>query len=242
MRLFFLFLSFALIIFRSPEIRASAFSEKHVDPFANRLIDPSTALVLMLGAGSVALVNNKDDEIRDVWSNHQKMSSSQSKIGDILGTGIPGLAIVLGQYYFDSNENHYQSHLRSIIYGTLGVYNLKYAFKRNRPGNSQNQQSFPSGHTMTAFATATAMTYAYGWKAAIVAYPLTVFVGLSRLADDNHWGSDIVGGAFLGFIVARASSYEFVIEQKSKTNMQPRWFFYPDVGPESQGVGVVFSF
>ncbi len=241
MRLFFLFLSFVLIIFKSPESRASAFSEKHVDPFANRLLDRTSAFAFLMGAGSVALVNPHDDEIREDWKNHQKIVSSQSEIGDILGTGIPGLAIVLGQYYFDSNENHYQSHLRSIIYGTLGVYTLKYAFKRNRPGNSQNQQSFPSGHTMTAFATATAMTYAYGWKAAVIAYPLATFVGLSRLADDNHWGSDIVGGAFLGFILARASSYEF--QQNSKTNEdQSQWFFYPNIGSESQGAGLIYSF
>ncbi len=241
MRLFFLLLSYAVISFKSPESLARTFSEKHVQPFSSRLIDQTSAFVFLTAAGSVALVNNEDDQIREDWKNHQKMLSSQSAIGDILGTGIPGLAIVLGQYYFDSDENHYQSHLRSIVYGTIGVYTLKYAFKRNRPGNSQNQQSFPSGHTMTAFATATALAYAYGWKAAFVAYPLAAFVGLSRLADDSHWGSDVVGGAFLGFILARASSYEF--KQNAETNeVESQWFFYPAIGLGSQGAGLAYLF
>ena len=246
MRLFFLFLCyliFSIVIIKSPSSEAANFSEKHFSPFANRLLDSTSALVFLAAAGSVAVVNNNDQQIRDDWKDHQKMPSNQSKIGDILGTGVPGLMIVAGQFYLDSNENHYQSHLRSLVYGTLGVYSLKYAFKRSRPGNSQNQQSFPSGHTMTAFATATAMTYAYGWKAAIVAYPVAAFVGLSRLADDNHWGSDVVGGAFLGFILARASCYDAEPEKNIEKNAnQSLWFFFPVVGPDHQGAGLVLSF
>ena len=87
------------------------------------------------------------------------------------------------------------------------------------------------------------MTYAYGWKAAIVAYPLATFVGLSRLADDNHWGSDVVGGAFLGFILARASSYDVQSDKNIEKNAnQSLWFFYPDVGPDHQGASLVVSF
>ncbi len=248
MRLFFLslsYLTFTLVMTQSSISQAISFSEKHFTPFANRLLDPTSALVFLAGAGSVAVVNNNDQQIRDDWKDHQKMPSSQSEIGDILGTGVPGLMIAAGQFYLDSDENHYQSHFRSLVYGTLGVYSLKFAFKRSRPGNSQSQQSFPSGHTTTAFATATAMTYAYGWKAAVVAYPIATFVGLSRLADDSHWGSDVVGGAFLGFILARASCYELEAEKKiepEQKSEQSLWFFYPDVGPDHQGAGLVYIF
>ncbi len=235
MRLFFLI---ALSLNISSQGLASPFSEKHIDPFLIRLSDKTTQVLLAAGTLSVLAVNPQDEEIRSNWKQHQKMPESQSAVGDILGTGGPGLVIAASQYYFDSNENHYQSHLRALANTTLATYTLKYSFGRSRPGGSRSRQSFPSGHTATAFATATALTYAYGFPAAAVAYPVAAFVGLSRLAVDAHWGSDIVGGAFLGFIIGRASSYEFREPSGLMTNI----FIFPVAALDFQGVGLALSF
>jgi membrane-associated phospholipid phosphatase len=83
---------------------------------------------------------------------------------------------------------------------------LKLVANRERP-NSANRFSFPSGHTYGAFASATALSYAYGWKAAVIMFPVATFVGLSRMADDEHWLSDVVGGTFLGFYCGRSAYY-----------------------------------
>jgi membrane-associated phospholipid phosphatase len=118
---------------------------------------------------------------------------------------------------------------------------MKYSFGRQRPGNSDSHQSFPSGHTSVSFATATSLTYAYGWKAAVIAYPVAVLVGLSRLSDDAHWASDVVGGAFVGFIMARASSYDWD-DSSGATHSKTNLVFYPDFGPHEMGLGLTYRY
>ncbi len=82
-----------------------------------------------------------------------------------------------------------------------GVVNgLKYSVKRLRPDNS-SYNSFPSGHTATAFMTATMLHKEYGWRSpwfSIGSYTAAAFTGFSRLLNNRHWMSDIVAGAAIG--------------------------------------------
>jgi len=65
--------------------------------------------------------------------------------------------------------------------------------------------SFPSGHSAAAFSLATVVALQYrrhGWVP-VVAYSLAAGVGLSRMALDRHWASDVAIGAVVGHLVAR---------------------------------------
>ncbi|MEO8334177.1 MAG: phosphatase PAP2 family protein [bacterium] len=66
-------------------------------------------------------------------------------------------------------------------------------------------QSFPSGHTSTAFAAASAVTSEARrmwpksvWYVAPVMYGGATLVGLSRMYHNNHWASDVALGAAIG--------------------------------------------
>lgn len=145
-----------------------------------------------------------DSSARDQWKDNQVMGKEESKYGDQFDLYAVAPLIALGQLYFD--PHHGEALARALIYNGIATQTLKVTFQRRRPG-SDNLRSFPSGHSSTAFATATALTYSYGIKAAVWAYPLATFVGLSRMADDKHWFSDVVSGAFLGIWIGRASSF-----------------------------------
>ena len=79
---------------------------------------------------------------------------------------------------------------------------LKYSTRRERPDGS-GPTSFPSGHAADTFAFATALERHLGWKGAVPAYILALYVAISRLPANRHWLSDAVFGSSVGIIAGR---------------------------------------
>jgi membrane-associated phospholipid phosphatase len=71
---------------------------------------------------------------------------------------------------------------------------------------SSARDSFPSGHTITAFAVATVISRRYGrhrrWVP-ILAYGGAAAIGFSRLTLSAHYTSDVFVGAALGYSISR---------------------------------------
>lgn len=68
--------------------------------------------------------------------------------------------------------------------------------------------SFPSGHTVTAFATAYALgLFLPKWRAAL--YLTAIAVGVSRVALGAHYPSDVVAGAVIGYASAWLTARAF---------------------------------
>lgn len=63
-----------------------------------------------------------------------------------------------------------------------------------------NLDSFPSGH-MAQAVLLTALLAVYLPRSRYVLVPLTVFVGLSRVAQERHYVSDVIAGAGLALLV-----------------------------------------
>ncbi len=76
------------------------------------------------------------------------------------------------------------------------VYTLKPLVDRTRPDGGS--QSFPSGHTASAFAGAAFLQFRYGWRIGLPAYVLAAYVGQSRVATKRHYTSDVLAGAAIG--------------------------------------------
>lgn len=82
------------------------------------------------------------------------------------------------------------------------VNTLKHTTKELRPDNSSNN-SFPSGHTATAFMCATILHKEYGmispWYS-IGGYTLAGLTGITRQLNNRHWIGDVLVGAGIGMI------------------------------------------
>jgi membrane-associated phospholipid phosphatase len=83
-----------------------------------------------------------------------------------------------------------------------------YSFQRWRGFQGYRFQSFPSGHTTTAFAFASTVTRETqfwwphaAWYVGTVFYGGASLVGMSRIYNNQHWASDVMAGAAIGTIV-----------------------------------------
>ena len=91
----------------------------------------------------------------------------------------------------------------SYAWCALFVNSIKYSAKEMRPDGS-TANSFPSGHTATAFTAATIMHKEYGltrspwWS--IFGYGCATTTGIMRTLNNRHWISDVLVGAGLGVI------------------------------------------
>ncbi|WP_240339604.1 phosphatase PAP2 family protein [Flavobacterium arcticum] len=129
------------------------------------------------------------------------------------------------------------------------VMGLKSLTKIERPdGSSKN--SFPSGHTATAFAGAEFLWQEY--KDVSIWYGITGYVvasgtGLFRMYNDRHWFTDVMAGAGIGILSTKIAYWvnPFIKKkifgkktEESKTSVS----FIPFYNREQAGFGVAVTF
>ncbi|KAF2083003.1 phosphatase PAP2 family protein [Flavobacterium sharifuzzamanii] len=97
---------------------------------------------------------------------------------------------------------------RSVIFATsyiimaTTVLSLKSIVHEERPDGSSNN-SFPSGHTATAFAGAEFLYQEYKDKSiwyGIAGYAVATGTGLFRIYNNRHWLTDVAAGAGIGIL------------------------------------------
>lgn len=79
---------------------------------------------------------------------------------------------------------------------------MKHIISTRRPDNSDDH-SFPSGHTATAFVTATILHREYGHIHPLVSiggYATAAATGILRIRKNRHWASDVAAGAGIGIL------------------------------------------
>ncbi|MDR0791973.1 MAG: phosphatase PAP2 family protein [Chitinophagaceae bacterium] len=117
-----------------------------------------------------------------------------------------------GYGYFSKNKTEQKNGIEtamSIASSAIIAEGFKVVINRDRPWqkyptevfpqSNETGQSFPSGHTTLAFATATSLTLEYKkWYIAAPAYLWAASVGYSRLYLGMHYPSDVFAGAVIG--------------------------------------------
>lgn len=97
-----------------------------------------------------------------------------------------------------------------------------------RPDNSGND-SFPSGHTASAFSSATTLHRRYGWEMGFPAYAVATLTGVAReRARQHHW-YDVLAGAVIG----GATGWYFTDAFDNRVQLVP-W-------ADSKGAGISLS-
>jgi membrane-associated phospholipid phosphatase len=110
--------------------------------------------------------------------------------------------------------------VRAQVVSQVMVQALKVTVRRDRPDHSNNM-SFPSGHSASAFATATVLQRYYGWKVGAPAYAVGSYVALARMSWNRHHATDVVMGAGFGIAAARTVTMS-VAKTKFSVGVQPQ--------------------
>ncbi|MBR6278833.1 MAG: phosphatase PAP2 family protein [Bacteroidales bacterium] len=90
---------------------------------------------------------------------------------------------------------------------------IKETAGERRPDMSATN-SFPSGHTATAFMGAELIRLTHGKALSIPAYLAAATVGCFRIHNNRHWFNDLVAGAGIGILSARISHWLLPIEKR----------------------------
>ena len=204
-----------------------------------------------------------DDEIYDFVDGtfgNEKWNTA-SKCTDVFGEEYFILPTVALTYAVGAIGNHCRlknmslAALQSFVYAEVASAGLKVLTCRLRPSEVNSQQStvnnqtwlgpfksfkstsFPSGHAMRSFALATTIAGFYPDKkwVGIVSYSLATMTSLGRVVSKEHWASDVIVGAALGYFIGRGVvKFNEKIGNISSVEIQPIATNY--------GLGVVINF
>ncbi|MBO4871151.1 MAG: phosphatase PAP2 family protein [Muribaculaceae bacterium] len=127
------------------------------------------------------------------------------------------------------------------------VNGIKYTASEMRPDGS-TRNSWPSGHTATAFMAATILHKEYGltrspWFS-VGAYSLATATGVMRVLNNRHWISDVLSGAGIGILSTELGYGLMDLLFKGKGLLRNDIEYYPDLRKNpsffsiSMGVGL----
>ena len=178
------------------------FSEEAASPWTT---NARTALWIGGGATLVTAVfeDNFDASQDDIVND--KPLGDFSRFGDLMGQMVPNIIYMGGQsiagYY--GNDKGYDRAIgmfKATAYSSLVTTGLKYTIREPRPNDHSTRNSFPSGHSTTAFAFSGYIASEHGWGWGSAALVLSTFVGASRINDNMHRTHDVLAGATIGWV------------------------------------------
>lgn len=147
------------------------------------------------------------------------------------------------------DKDHREGWQDKVVMGATGmavmgilVNSLKYTVCEMRPDGSR-RNSFPSGHTATAFVGAELVRIEYGWGWGAAAYTAAAATGFLRMYNEKHWFHDVIAGAGIGILSARVAYWLLPWEQKQlgKISFLPYFAPYAD-GETAAGLALSYKF
>ena len=199
--------------------------------------------LLLAGGASVAMNQGPDKDIAGYFERHEVFHNSADRGLKTLGN--PGYHFAAaGLWYIASinNDDHINKERAWIMIRALSVTGLStITLKEIRSDRTpvDNRWAWPSGHTSSSFAVASVLDEFYGPAIGIPAYAAASLVGLRMMDQGDHWASDVVFGATLGWVVGHTIAGEHKDFEVAGFKVLP--YTYSNSGP-TVGINLVKRF
>jgi hypothetical protein len=185
-----------------------------------KFVSWDTAMVLGGGGGAALVGHIWDDDLADEVKSAGQFNAAMEP-GHTYGAFTIQFAVGIGMYATGWLADKGKlarvggDIMRAQLLGQAYAQALKFTVGRERPDGS-NDQSFPSGHAASAFATATVLQRHYGWKAGVPATVVAGYVATARVHDNKHYLSDVIFGGAIGVaaqrtVMLRGGRYGFAV-------------------------------
>jgi len=178
-----------------------------IDDSKESFLRPDNATALLLAGGASIIMHNThaDTNIERHFDKHPSLHGFEDESLNVLGhpaTHFGASAL----WYFLSTQNEDDLNrqrawtLRTALTLTwVATTGLKLA--RNNETPNGKDYAWPSGHTSSSFTVASVLDEFYGPKVGIPAYVAASAVAYRMMDTGDHWASDVVFGATLGWVV-----------------------------------------
>lgn len=199
---------------------------------------------MSLTLSGLALYNQGARDKQVMW-HHDNYATFQSSADDFLQYS-PTL-IHIGARLLGVNAVHNSKDQLGIFLLGTGIYvistqGLKRTINETRPNGAEH--SFPSGHTATAFFGAAVLAKEFGkeypWLA-ITGYTLAAGTAYLRLANHEHWVSDVLVGAGIG-IASAELAYCIYPKLKERLSKSQAFQWEPRVAPNYYAASFSYHF
>ncbi len=162
-------------------------------------------LLGLAGGASIAMHQGADENLAGYFERHEVFHNVSDRGLKLFGG--PDIHFAGASLWYilsvdsgdDFNKDRAWTMIRALSLTSLTTAGLKAIRDNETPAG--NSLAWPSGHTSSSFAVASVLDEFYGPKVGIPAYAAASLVALRMMDQKDHWGSDVVFGATLGWVV-----------------------------------------
>jgi len=163
-------------------------------------------ILLLAGGASVALHSSgADEKVADNFEDHHVFQGFTDESLNVVGhpwTQFGGAAVwyaVSRRNQDDFNAERAKAMIAALSVTGVATFGLK-AIRHNEAPNGKDW-AWPSGHAASSFTVASMLDEFYGPNIGVPAYALASLISYRMLDSGDHWTSDVVFGAALGWVV-----------------------------------------
>lgn len=205
------------------------------------------APIVFIGSGLA--VNNADFKQKQLDYKQKNFPDFSNKIDDFMQFAPHGAVFAL-DWIGVKSKHGFGDKVGLMLTGSiimLGTVNaLKYTTDQIRPDNS-SANSFPSGHTANAFFGAAVLAEEYKDQSIIypiAGYTVATATGVFRILNNRHWASDVLVGAGIGILSAKAAYvvYPWLKEKIGGKHAPKNVVFVPMYDGVTTGGSLVIGF
>jgi hypothetical protein len=164
------------------------------------------AALAWAGVASAAMNGGRADEkIADYFDRHDTFGGFSDEALFVVGSPVSHFAGTAAWYLLSAESQDDLNRRRAVT--MLSALTITGAVTGGLKAIRHNDQpdgqawSWPSGHTASSVAVASVLHEFYGLKVGLPAYAVAGLVAWRMMDDGDHWASDVLFGATLGWVV-----------------------------------------